>query len=752
MKFLGRFGGIGLIPFAVVIVLVAIQWQDPGRIYSRAQNLVFDLYQQIQPRPYEDTRATTGVGVRFIDIDEVSLKRYGQWPWPRTLIAKMLDQAHTMGAKLIIFDIAFSEPDRTSPEVLASTLPPATEFDTARQAMLGLPQNDDVLIAAMKAMPTVTAFIMTNDENDNAEPVLKKGMSALGAHDPRRFVTPPFSGAITSLPEIVAAAAGNGAFNVEPDSDGLIRRVNLLFAYHDKLYPSLSLEAIRLSGKPQSVLIRTTEGGGETAYGVPTGITALRAGSRTIDTTRDAAYWIHFTPPAPQRRISAVDLIEGTVDPERVKDSLLFVGTSALGLRDLRGTPLNALEPGVAIQAMAVEQMLLGHNVQRPDLMRGAEVFYSLILGLAVATLVLATSAYWALPVATGGIVVAAALSWLAFDTRLWLVDPAGSIATIIGAFTAAALISFIRTEGERRFVRSAFSHYLAPEVVNTLASSPDKLQLGGEARELTIMFCDIRGFTSIAEDYRDSPHELTKLINRILTPLTKVVLDHKGTIDKYIGDCIMAFWNAPLDDEDHARHSCLCSLELLEALKRLNAELELEQRAAGLPFRPIAVTTGLNSGRCIVGNMGSDLRFDYSVLGDAVNLAARIQAYSGNYGVAVALSEETKAKAGDDFAYLTVDYLAVKGRDEPVKVYALWGSAEVAASQAFQALEAKHGEIFAAFAAKDWRKVKQLTAECRTLNSSCGKLYDLYDSRADYFDKNPPADGWDGAWRATEK
>ena len=713
---------------------------------------VFDFYQRIEPRPYEDTRAKTGVAVRFVDIDEASLKRYGQWPWPRTLIAKLLDQARTMGAKLVVFDIAFSEADRTSPEMVATSFPSDPQFDAARQLMMTLPHNDDVLVRAMQQMPTVTAFILTRDSADEAVPVLKQGISALGAHDPIRFVT-AFTGAIVGLPEIVNAAQGNGAFNVETDADGLIRRVSLLFSYDGKIYPSLSLEAMRLSGRPPSIMIRTTEAGGETAYGVATGITALKAGGHKIETTPNGSYWIHFTPPAPERRIAASELIEGTVDRARVEDAILFVGASAAGLRDLRGTPLNDLEPGVAIQAQAVEQMLLEHNVMRPDMAKGVEVVYSLALGLLVVFLVLAISPYWALPVAIAGVALAAATSWWAFVSQLWLVDPIGSIATILAGFSGAAFISFLRTEGERRFVRSAFSHYLSPEVVNTLAEQPDKLQLGGEARELSIMFCDIRGFTAIAEDYRDSPHELTKLINQILTPLTRVVLDQKGTIDKYIGDCIMAFWNAPLDDPDHAQNACLCALKLLDALQHLNATLEAEHRAAGMPFHRIEVGTGLNTGRCIVGNMGSDLRFDYSVLGDAVNLAARIQAYSGYYGAAIAVAEDTKQKTDKQFAFLQIDYLAVKGREEPVKVYALLGtSAAVGASPNFSILEAKHAEIFAAFSGRDWSKVKQLTAECRQVQGAMQKLYDLYDFRADYFEHNPPADDWDGAWRATRK
>lgn len=741
---------LSIIPFLVVALVIAAQFFDTGRVLSTARNLVFDIYQRIAPRPYIDPMTVAGTGVRFVDIDEDSIERFGQWPWPRTLVAGLIDRAHAMGAKAMVFDIVFSEPDRTSPEAMGDSWPHGPAYDEARAFLSGLPHHDDVFARIIPKMPVVTAFILAHEKRV-AQPIRKSGISHVGQLDPLDYV-PRYQGAIVNLDAIEDASAGNGAINVEPDADGIIRRVNLLFNHDDKLLPSLALEAMRLASKPQSVIVKTAGGGGETSFGAASGIIALRVGKTTIDTAKDGSIWLHFTPPVPERRISAQSLLDGSVDPARVKDAVLFVGTSAAGLRDLRATPMSGAFPGVEIQAQALEQMLLGYSLSRPDYWPAVEIAYALILGIAVVVLVLAFSAFWALPVMLIGVAVAVGTSWWGFSGPHWLIDPVAPSLTVIAGFAAASFVSFLRTEAERQFVRGAMGHYLPHQVVEKIAADPSILKLGGETRELTIMFCDIRGFTAIAEDYRDQPEELTKLINRILTPLTRVVLDYRGTIDKYIGDCIMAFWNAPLDDPDHAANACQCALEMQTALTKLNAELEAEHIKTGRPFRPIEVGIGINSGPCVVGNMGSDLRFDYSVLGDAVNLAARIQTYSGNYGAAIAVAEPTRAIVHKTYALLQVDYLAVKGRDEPVKVYVLTGNSIVGASPLFKALDAFHQNIFEAVRAQDWTKARALIDECRKVKGASEKLYDLYLQRIDVLEKSPPAPDWDGAWRATEK
>jgi adenylate cyclase len=265
-------------------------------------------------------------------------------------------------------------------------------------------------------------------------------------------------------------------------------------------------------------------------------------------------------------------------------------------------------------------------------------------------------------------------------------------------------------------------------------------------------MFCDIRGFTPIAESFREDPQGLTRLINRALTPLSQEVLNHRGTIDKYIGDCVMAFWNAPIDDPDHATHACECSIAMMDALDVLNRELVSEGFYKSHKVNPIAVSIGLNTGVCVVGNMGSEMRFDYSALGDAVNVSSRIQSFAGNYGFSIAVGEDTQVVVPDKFAFLEVDYIAVKGRATPTHIYALVGHAHVRETKAYQDLNAALQTLFAAFRSRDWAAARRAIAEGRAALPDHQAIFDLYDGRITHYEHEPPPDDWDGAWSAKEK
>ena len=302
------------------------------------------------------------------------------------------------------------------------------------------------------------------------------------------------------------------------------------------------------------------------------------------------------------------------------------------------------------------------------------------------------------------------------------------------------------------RTVRSAFAQYLPPDVVEAIANDPSKLKLGGDTRELSIMFCDIRGFTPIAESFRADPQGLTRLINRALTPLSREVLNHRGTIDKYIGDCVMAFWNAPLDDPDHAMHSCECALAMMDSLVVLNRELTAEGFYKSHNVRPIDVSIGINTGVCVVGNMGSDLRFDYSALGDSVNVSARIQSFAGNYGFPIVIGEDTETIVSEKFAFLEVDFIAVKGRATPTYIYALMGHAHVAETRTFQQLHEALQTLFAAFRTRDWAAAKDAIAHGRKIAPERQAIFDTYQSRITHYEHEPPPDDWDGAWSAKEK
>ncbi len=361
----------------------------------------------------------------------------------------------------------------------------------------------------------------------------------------------------------------------------------------------------------------------EEAYGEHTGINHVKIGRIEVPTDSKARIWIHFTDFVPERYIPAWEVFEEDFDASRAEGHILLVGTSAAGLKDLRATPLNPAAAGVEVHALAIEQMLLGHYLERPDWGDGAEITYMVVLGVTLTLLLPLLGALWCAFLGAAAAAAAVALSWYSYTEFQQLLDPVYPSLVVLAVYLAGSLINFLRSEAERRQVRGAFSRYMSPALVEQLAEDPSRLVLGGEMRNMTLLFADIRGFTTISEQFKADPQGLTRLINRFLTPMTDKILERRGTIDKYMGDAIMAFWNAPLDDEGHATHACDSALEMFNALEGLNADIKAAREAAGEPFFPLNIGIGLNSGECCVGNMGSDQRFDYSVLGDPVNLAA---------------------------------------------------------------------------------------------------------------------------------
>ncbi len=741
---------LGLVPWAVLVVATLFQVFDPGRILGGLQNQLFDFYQRSAPRPYTDA------SVRYVDIDEESLKRIGQWPWPRTTLAQLTEKVQSAGAAVIAFDMAFPEPDRTSPDIIAKALPADPTWDATRSQLGTLPNNDIAFANVLKRSQAVLGFVLT-DVNTGRAPVLKAGLAVVGDGKPEQTVN-RFSGATVSLETLQQAAPGSGSFNTLPDADGIVRRVPLFVAYGGKIYPGLALEALRIAqmdgnGRTPSFLIKTAGASDEYAVGIdPNRMVGVKVGAFEIPSTKDGQMWVHYTSGRNKRSIPAWKVLDGSADMKALEGAAVFVGTSAAGLLDLRSTPMRIAGPGVEVHIEALEQMLLRDFLERPDWATGVELAFATLLGLIVLLAIARVPVFWIAGVAMLAVVTALGVSWYAFSQWKWLLDPVAPSLNIALVFAAASLVKFMRTEAERRTVRSAFAQYLPPDVVESIANDPSQLKLGGDTRELSIMFTDIRGFTPIAESFRADPQGLTRLINRVLTPLSREVLNHRGTIDKYIGDCVMAFWNAPIDDAEHAKHACECALAMMDSLVVLNQELTAEGFYKAHKVNPIDVTIGLNTGVCVVGNMGSDLRFDYSALGDAVNVSARIQSFCGNYGFPVAVGEDTEIVVADKFAFLELDYIAVKGRATPTHIYALMGHAHVRETKTFQDLETVLQALFAAFRGKDWEKSREQIALGRMIPGAPEEIFDTYESRIAHYELEPPPADWDGAWSAKEK
>ena len=375
---------------------------------------------------------------------------------------------------------------------------------------------------------------------------------------------------------------------------------------------------------PPTISIKSSGASGERSFGRETGIAFVRTGNATIPTDENGQMLLYDTGPRAERFVPAWQTLEGTLPPEIFAGKIVLIGATATALYDVRATPLSPYSPGVEIHAQLIEQVVSGAYLYRPDWAKGAEILYMALAGLLMIVLIRRTGAVGAATV--GAVVVASSvvLSWLAFQHEKWLLDPVTPSMAALGVYLAGSLLGYLQTESDRRQIRSAFGQYVSPALVERMTRNPGALRLGGETRELTILFCDIRGFTDIAE--RLDPAALTQLVNSFLTPMTRIIQDRSGTIDKYIGDCIMAFWNAPLDDPDHVRHGLESALAMRAELARLNAGWAAEAAKSGAAFAELQVGIGLNTGRCSVGNFGSEQRFDYSALGDAVNLASRLE------------------------------------------------------------------------------------------------------------------------------
>lgn len=737
------------IPTIVLLAAFALNYYDPLLIITNTQNSIFDLYQRIKPREYIDPATTLGVGVKLIDIDDESLTRIGQWPWPRTLIADLIARATNAGAHAVVFDMVFAEPDRTSPAQFIERLASMPELNGLSDAVKKLPDHDDILSEVIAQANVVTGFTLT-DEKNPFEPTVKAGFSYAG-DDPHQYLV-NFQGAVTNLPKIQEAAAGNGSFNFITENDNVIRRVPLIVRKGEKLYPSLVMEALRTIQGASTYIIKSSGANNSQSFGEHTGINAIRVGRIEIPTTDTGRMWVHFTGAVPSRSIPAWELFTDNFDPKRIAGSVLFVGPSAAGLKDLRATPLNPVTPGVELHIQLLEQILLGHFLSRPDWAEGAETVFLLIFGIAILLLLRRVSAIACAAVAVGGISFAVGTSWYLYSEHLWLLDPVAPSVTVGLMFISGTLINFIRTEAEKAQVRGAFSQYLSPALVEQLANDPSRLKLGGETKNMTFLFCDIRGFTTISEQFKGNPQGLTNLINRFLTPMTDIILSNGGTIDKYMGDCIMAFWNAPLDVPDHAIKSCQTALEMQRELDLLNTDLKAEAEREQRTYYPLNIGIGLNSGDCVVGNMGSEQRFDYSVLGDAVNLASRLESASKNYGATVVVGEQTSETTHEGFAMLELDRIAVKGKTEAVTIYGLIGDSAVKESEDFRSWKAAHSAMLEAYRSQKWDMAGAAVTALRQRPNANTVLYDLYAERIAEYRENPPGDEWDGVYVAKSK
>jgi adenylate cyclase len=730
-----RFGLTRAVCVVLLFALVPLRILDPAPL-EEIRLRTFDFYQSLRPRE------TVSRPVVIVDIDEASIKEIGQWPWPRTILADLVTRLTELGVVAIGFDIIFAEPDRMSPSIAATSF--RNLDDDTRNKLRTLPSNDEVFAQAIGRSRVVVgqAGSATAAPRSQAEAALQTGFAVRGPDATPFLVT--FAGLLRNVPVIEQAAAGRGVFSVLPERDGIVRRVPLVMRAQGAMAPSLSIELLRVVTNSSAILVRTDQAG----------VQSVAVPGLQVPTDQNGRFWVHFNKHDPARYVSAKDVLQGRVPRDRVEGKLVLMGTSAVGLLDIKTTPVSAAIPGVEIHAQILESALTKSSLTYPNYAVGVELLVAVFVGLMI--IIVAPMLRASTIIALGAIVAAALIgtSWYLYSQYNLLIDFTYPLISSALVYLALVFMNYVKEQKQRQQIRAAFGYYLSPALVEQLARSPEKLVLGGEERRMTVLFSDVRGFTTISEHYKHDPQGLTRLMNQFLTPLTNSIIERKGTIDKYIGDAIMAFWNAPLDDPQQEINACEAALEMLARADKLNQQFKREAEQNGGKYMPLNVGIGLNTGPCVVGNMGSDFRFNYSVLGDTVNVASRLEARTKDYGVPIVIGAQTEQQAKEKFATIEIDRIQVKGKSEPETVFTVLGHAELRQDPNFHDLRELTAGMLRSYREQDWTRALEAIELCRKAGERFGiaALYDMYAERIEAFRRTPPPPDWNGVYEAESK
>jgi class 3 adenylate cyclase/CHASE2 domain-containing sensor protein len=827
------------IALGLLAAFLFVRVWDPGPLQT-VRVKTFDFFQQLEPREIMKDSP-----VVIIDLDEASLKEVGQWPWPRNQIAQMVANLFRMGVSVVGFDIIFAEPDRMNSQSVVKSLHGLDQ--ETKDKILKIRSNDAIFADLIKRAGKVVVgqSVLPFERKYEGRKRLKSRVFERRVNknvpNPRDWV-PGVPGLLRNIEPIELAAAGHGLLALQPEVDGIVRRVPAFFKKSKKLYPAFSLEVMRVAFGKSGMIAKGTEAGiadvnlqGRRRFLVPRAIlqdksiekipydpmfnrlayleiavdegkqlikraaiqgnkyplqkftkgfdktkfTVLNTPLIRVATDRQGRIWPYFSKRDRSKYVSAKDVLSafdekgkfsGTVDLKRIQGKLALLGTSATGLLDIKTVPTERFIPGVEVHAQLIESVLTNQFLNRPEFVDAAEMAIALLTGLIMIVLVPWVGARWALVFFLTVSIGSGAASWFLYTEQRMIVDAAYGVTAVLIIYVTLTYMGYASEEAQRRQTRDAFSKYLSPAMVEQVVEDPTLLTLGGSTRDMTLLFCDVRGFTSISELF--DAEGLTVLINKLLTPLTDIILAKNGTIDKYMGDCIMAFWNAPMDDPKHAEDGCRSALEMVAAMAPLNARLEQEAKDEGRKHLDLKVGLGLNSGDAVVGNMGTAQRMDYSVLGDTVNTAARLEGQSKSYGTDIVIGPNTYQQV-QEFAIIELDNIQVKGKTVGLQIYALMGDEEVAKDPAFIAVKEAVSEMIREYRNQAWDKARELADKVRAAAEAAADtkvgpvlavkaaasdrfkldvLCDLYESRIRQYEADPPPADWDGVFIATTK
>ncbi len=633
----------------VLLLSVVALLVEPTFIVS-LRDSVFDFYQRLQPREYQPA------AVRVVDIDDESLSRLGKQPWPRTLISDLIVRLRDQGATAIALDMLFAEPDRTS---VAAVLQTWIEDDKVRSLVERLPDHDQLLAEAITGGSVITGFVL-NQRAETATFPATKAQFVIAGDDPQPFL-PNFLGSVNSLPLFEDPAAGNGALNVAASQDGVVRRVQLLIRTGEMIYPTLTAEALRVARRGSNYVIKSSGASGESRGGGMSGVTSIRIGDLRVKTDPYAGIWLHYSRPIPARSIPAWKVLEGTVADSEFAAAIVFIGTSAAGLEDLRLDPLGNVISHAEIHAQAAEQILQATYLRRPDWAEAAEGLFMVVMWI---LLVAPVSRVGAASLAAVGLALVAAsfaISWWAFDSYRLLLDPFHSSIMTIVVFLVCSVTRQVTTEREKRWIRDTFASYISPNLVEYLIENPGEFGAGGERRECSFVMTDLAGFTSLVEG--SEPAEVVALLNEYLEGMISVALNHEGTLDRIVGDAVAVMFSAPVHQPDHAERAVACALEMDDFAEAFRERKQAEGFAVGI------ARIGVHTGTVTIGNVGGASFLDYRALGDPVNTAARLETVNKHLGTRVCVSGVT-VSACPGFIGRPVGSLVLKGKTEAIEAY----------------------------------------------------------------------------------
>ncbi|MFW2604643.1 adenylate/guanylate cyclase domain-containing protein [Aliarcobacter butzleri] len=665
--------------------------------------------------------------VVIVDIDETSIKSLGQWPWSRDKLAKILENLTLANVGIVGLDIVFAEEDRTSPHKILQDL---------KIYKKDVPNYDLEFANVVEYSPVILGYQFDLVKKDNANAKVPQIPAIFiekdKPQDNKSYLIEAYN-TILNIPQIQDKAYSSGFFNNIPDDTGIIRSVPLIISYDDTIYPSLALEVIRVINDTQKVVVQYDENG----------ISNIVLDDISIPTDRYGRMLINFRGPERSfKYISAIDIYNNSFDKSEIDGKIVLIGTSAAGLFDLRATPFDSIFPGVEVHANIIDNILMQDFIYKASWLDGANILIIFVLSIIIVMLTTYTT-FWANPI----IFISFSTSYLflvynlLFDYGIVL-NILFPIATVLIASIMTTLFDYFYNIKKEEAIKAKFASKVSKNVMDDILKNIDKNEFSAKSKEVTIFFSDIRGFTNISEKL--DAKELISFLNRYMQPMSEIIIKYQGTIDKFIGDAIMAYWNAPIDIKNHCDLSLKASLEQLEVLEKLNVELQKEN----LPKIDIGI--GLNTGTVIVGEMGSSLRSDYTVIGDTINLGSRVESLCKYYDSKLNISNFTKDKLQEKYIFRFLDLVKVKGKNEPVEIWQVLGSGEAKESLK-EELDLYHKAI-EFYKNSDFINALEIFESLENNENKTNKnIYKIYITRCKEFIKTPPKN-FDGVYEHTTK